>query len=72
MREVRNRGDDMGSGENGISANATLQYAEEILCANWNPLALAVAEPLQRTRAPAVDGSEVDALLARLYCCQQA
>ena len=34
----------MGSGENGISANATLQYAEEILCANWNPLALAVAE----------------------------
>jgi hypothetical protein len=72
MREVRNRGDDMGSGENSLSANTTLHYAEEILCANWNPLALAVAEPLHRARAPAVDGNEVDALLARLYCCQQA
>lgn len=62
----------MDSGEIGFSVNTTLQYAEEILCANWNPLAPAVAESLQRTRAPAVDGSDVEALMARLYCCQQA
>jgi hypothetical protein len=72
MRVVCNQGDDMDSGENSILANSTLQYAEEILCANWNPLAVTVAEPLHRARTPAVDGNEVDALLARLYRCQQA
>ena len=72
MREARNRGDDMSAGENSFSVNATLQYAEEVLCANWNPLAPAVAEPMHRARVPAIDGNDVDALMARLYCCQQA
>lgn len=72
MRAGRNQGDDMSSSENRIPANSPLQYAEEVLCANWNPLALLVAEPVQRARVSAVDGSDADAFLARLYRCQQA
>ena len=72
MCQACNRGDDMATGDNGFSINTTLQYAEEVLCANWNPLASAVAEHLHRARMPAIDGSDVDALMARLYSCQQA
>ena len=46
----------MATGDNGFSINTTLQYAEEVLCANWNPLASAVAEHLHRARMPAIDG----------------
>lgn len=47
-------------------------YAEEILCANWNPLVLTLAEPLVRPRQSVLDAADAENLLARLYLCQQA
>jgi hypothetical protein len=45
------------------------QYADEVLCANWVPLASVPVETAVRPSAPeAVDAEE---LLARLYRCQQ-
>jgi len=48
------------------------QYAEEVLCANWNPLALMLAEPLARAQGSVFDGVDIEAFLARLYVCQGA
>jgi hypothetical protein len=72
MRVGRDQGGDMSSGDQRIPAKQPLQYAEEVLCANWNPLALLVAEPVTQARATGVDGSDAEAFLARLYRCQQA
>lgn len=47
-------------------------YAEEVLCANWIPLVLTLAEPLVRTSCRSVpDATDAEGLLARLYLCQQ-
>ena len=35
------------------------QYADEVLCANWNPLALLLAEPLAHAQKSALDGIDV-------------
>ncbi len=48
------------------------QYAEEVLCANWNPLALMLTEPLAPAQPSVPDGIDAEAFLARLYLCQQA
>ncbi|GEM_PF-2266222 len=48
------------------------QYADEVLCANWNPLVLLLAEPLARVPTPAPDGGDVEDFMARLYLSQQA
>lgn len=53
-------------------AQQPLQYAEEVLCANWSPLALLLAEPLARAQKSVLDGVDVETFLARLYLCQQA
>ena len=48
-------------------------YAEEVLCASWNPLVLLLAEPLARAAKPvADDDGDVESVLARLYLWQQA
>jgi hypothetical protein len=47
-------------------------YAEEVLCANWNPLVLLLSEPLACAQNKLPDGSEVEDLMARLYLSQQA
>lgn len=48
-------------------------YAEEVLCASWNPLVLMLAEPLARAAQPVADGGDdVESMLARLYRWQQA
>ncbi len=47
-------------------------YADEVLCANWHPLVLLLAEPLARVQKTALNASEVEAFLARFYLCQQA
>lgn len=48
-------------------------YAEEVLCASWNPLVLMLAEPLAYAAQPvADDGDDVESMLARLYRWQQA
>jgi hypothetical protein len=49
-----------------------LSYADEVLCANWNPLALMLAEPLVRAQQTVLDAADVESMLARLYLCQQA
>lgn len=72
MRGWRDEGGDMSSSDDGVAVRQAPQYADEVLCAGWNPLALQVAEPAVRRRAPGVDGSDAEALLARLYRCQQA
>ena len=48
------------------------QYADEVLCANWNPLVLLLAEPLVRVQKTEPDGSDVEDFMARLYLSQQA
>lgn len=48
------------------------QYADEVLCANWNPLAQMLAEPPARAQAAVPDGVDIEAFLARLYLCQRA
>jgi hypothetical protein len=72
MRVVRDQGGKMRSSEQGLPAKPALQYADEVLCANWNPLAPQVVETVTPARASAVDGSDAEAFLARLYRCQQA
>jgi hypothetical protein len=55
--------------------NTALQlqpYAEEVLCANWNPLVLMLSEPLVSAQQAAPDSSDVEDLMARLYLSQQA
>ena len=52
--------------------NSAPQYAEEVLCANWNPLAVMLAEPLARAQASVLDNVDIEAFLARLYSCQRA
>jgi hypothetical protein len=47
-------------------------YAEEVLCANWNPLVLLLSEPLACAQKTVPDSSDVEAFMARLYLSQQA
>ena len=48
-------------------------YAEEVLCASWNPVVLLLAEPLAHASKPvADDGGDAESFLARLYRWQQA
>ena len=62
----------MSSRDEKLPAKTEVQYGDEVLCANWNPLALLLAEPLSGARAASVDGGDAEAFLARLYRCQQA
>ncbi len=48
------------------------QYADEVLCANWNPLVILLAEPLARVQKAVPDGSDVEDFMARLYLSQRA
>jgi hypothetical protein len=48
-------------------------YAEEVLCASWNPAVFLLAEPPARAARPAADdGGDAENFLARLYRWQQA
>ncbi len=47
-------------------------YADEVLCANWHPLVLMLAEPLARAQKTALSAVDAEELLARLYLAQQA
>lgn len=46
-------------------------YAEEVLCANWTPLAAAVVELRARAEQTLAE-CDIDGFLARLYPCQRA
>ncbi len=50
----------------------TAAYADEVLCANWHPLVLLLAEPLARAHATALNDGDAADFLARLYLCQRA
>jgi len=47
------------------------QYPEEVTCANWNPLALMLAEPLVQRQNLVLNEADVQVFLARPYLCQQ-
>src|SRR5450759_4912780 len=47
-------------------------YAEEVLCANWNPLVPLLSEPLACAQKTVPDSSDVDDFMTRLYLSQQA
>jgi len=49
------------------------QYGLEVLCASWNPLAAAVAEPVEACRELVADlaAGDVDSFLASFYRAQQ-
>ncbi len=51
---------------------AAAPYADEVLCANWHPLVLLLAEPLARAQKTAPEAGDVEDLLARLYLAQRA
>ena len=50
-------------------------YGVEVLCASWNPVAVAVAEPVGRAggelRAD-LSADDSDAFLRQFYCCQES
>ncbi len=52
--------------------HALPSYADEVLCANWHPLVLSLAEPMARVQKTALDAVDAEDFLARLYSCQQA
>jgi hypothetical protein len=54
------------------SRQPTVTYADEVLCANWHPLVLLLAEPLARVSKTALDAGEAEDFLARLYLSQRA
>lgn len=46
-------------------------YTDEVLCANWHPLVHVLAEPSLRVQKTALDVSDVEGFLARLYLAQR-
>jgi hypothetical protein len=50
------------------------EYGVEVMCASWNPVVAAVAEPIGQARAWLAERSAVDAdtFLAQFYRCQQS
>jgi hypothetical protein len=49
------------------------QYSVEVLCAGWNPLVAAAAEPVEACRGLIAEATtEVEAFLSRVYHFQQA
>jgi hypothetical protein len=71
MRIGREKGGDMSATDD-KAVNHIRQYADEVLCAGWNPLAMQVTEPAARPHVSAVEGGDAEGFLARLYRCQQA
>lgn len=62
----------MNSEDKKNTAPQPQHYAEEVLCANWNPLVLLLSEPPACAHKKLPDSSEVEDLMARLYLSQQA
>jgi hypothetical protein len=60
------------SSDSSKNQNTAPQYADEVLCANWSPLARMLAEPSAQPQTSVPEGLDVEAFLARLYRSQQA
>jgi hypothetical protein len=56
-----------------LSAANDALYGIEVLCAGWNPLVAAAAEPVVARRGLIAElaGGEIEAFLARFYHFQQ-
>ena len=63
----------MDSTQHEISAANDELYGAEVLCAGWNPLVAAVAEPVAAARGLIAElaGVDSDTFLARVYQFQQ-
>lgn len=63
----------MDSTEDQLTAANEAKYDVEVLCAGWNPLVAAVAEPVEVARGLIAEltGVDVETFLARFYQCQQ-
>lgn len=56
-----------------LEAANSAQYEPEVLCASWNPLVAALAEPVEACRELIAEltAGDVEAFLARFYRCQR-
>jgi hypothetical protein len=65
--------DTMNSIPDRLEAANSEHYGPEVLCASWNPLVTALAEPAEAGREPAtpVKSADGEAFLARFYRSQQ-
>ena len=63
----------MDSIQHNLSAANDAQYGVEVLCAGWNPLVTAAAEPVEACRGLIAElaGGEIEAFLVRFYHFQQ-
>jgi hypothetical protein len=57
----------------GIAAANDAQYDVEVLCAGWNPLVTAVAEPVEGACGliAGLPGGDIETFLVRFYQFQQ-
>jgi len=64
----------MDSTQSNVAAANDDEYDVEVLCAGWNPLAAAVAEPVEAARGliSELTGVDVETFLTRFYQSQQA
>ena len=64
----------MDSTQSNVAAANDVKYDVEVLCASWNPLVAAVAEPVETARGliSELTGVDVETFLARFYQSQQA
>ena len=64
----------MDSTQHTLTAANSADYGPEVLCAGWNPLVAAIAEPVGeacRELIAELAAVDVEAFLARFYRCQQ-
>ncbi|HXF68081.1 MAG TPA: hypothetical protein VNK67_15465 [Burkholderiales bacterium] len=49
------------------------EYGLDVLCASWNPLVAALAEPMQACHefVAEIASADAESFLARFYTCQQ-
>ena len=63
----------MDSTQSNVGAANEAKYDVEVLCAGWNPLVAAIAEPVEAARGLIAEltGVDVETFLARFYQSQQ-
>ena len=62
----------MDSNTDNPEQNEQAQYGVEVLCASWNPLVAAVAEPVQAARELVAEvATDAESFLSSFYKSQQ-
>ena len=64
----------MDSTRDNPAQEAPAEYGVEVLCASWNPLVAAIAEPVEACRDFVADlaSADVDSFLTSFYRSQQS